>query len=120
MTDQAPEAQNQRQNELWHIDFHMAFEPESLTPYYISAQLSHRTPGRPEPTWHIDGIASFEGPPLTPPRKGSLIIPYLVYHMDEIKQFLHEEHVKDVFTGRERVVCDQAIDPTIPCTVPHV
>lgn len=116
MTEHAPEAQPQRQTEVWHIDFHMSYEPAALAPYYMRAEISRRLPGDPEPTWHMDGIASFDCPPLVPPLKGALLIPYLVYHLDEVKQFLHEEHVKDVFTGRERVICDAIMDQTSACT----
>lgn len=102
MEETAPEAPEVPHTEVWHVDFHMSFEPKAIAPNYLSAQVSRREPGTGEEPWHIEGIASFDCPPVVPPKLGADVIPYLLWHLEEIKQYLHEEHVRDVFTGVKR------------------
>lgn len=104
MTETAPEAPAQDVTEMWHVDFHMSTEPSALTPNYINCQVSRRVPGPDPRKWEIEGIASFDAPPLIIPRVGADLIPYLIYHLDEVKSWLIEEHVRRVFNGQEEKI----------------
>lgn len=107
MTETAPKAPPADVTELWHVDFHLSYEPSSLTPYYINCDVSKRIPHRDKGEWQIEGIASFDAPALVVPRAGADLIPYLIYHLDEIKSWLVEEHVRRVFNGQEEKIGDK-------------
>lgn len=107
MTENAPEALAPDQTEVWHVDFHLSWEPECLTPRYLRAEVSHRPAGPKPQEWAIEGIASFEAPTLVVPRVGAEVLPYLIYHLDEIKGWLIEEHVRRVFNGQEETISNK-------------
>lgn len=107
MVDRAPQAQEKEVTELWHVDFHMSYEPGALAPAYIRCEVSRREPGTGEPHWHMDGLASFEAPALVIPRAGAALIPYLVYHIDEFKRFLTTEHVVRSLSGTSEDISDK-------------
>lgn len=108
MTETAPQAPTVPQTEVWHIDFHLSYEPQALASHYVNCQMAYR-PQAPDPQpWIIDGIASFDAPSLIPPRDGADLIPYLIYHLDEVKAWLIEEHVRRVFNGQEEKIRPQA------------
>lgn len=93
MAENAPSALPPGQTEVWHVDFHMSLEPDSLSPNYLSCQVSRRVPESDPAEWHMDGIASFECPSAVIPRVGAPLIPYLIYHLREISDWLTTEHV---------------------------
>lgn len=104
MTDTAPQAQPKHVPELWHVDFHLSIDMEALSSDYIKCEVSHRTGGDDPQPWYINGIASFEAPPVILPRAGAELIPYLLYHLDSIKQWLTEEHVRRTFNGSTEII----------------
>lgn len=104
MTETAPQALPPDVSELWHVDFHMAIEPSALAPSYIKCEVSRRAPGPDPKRWHMEGIASFDAPPVIIPRVGAELIPYLIYHLDEVKQWLIEEHVRRTFNGQTETI----------------
>lgn len=106
MTKTAPEAPQENVTEVWHVDFHMSYEPGSLSPAYINVQVSRREPGAGEPAWHYDGIASFDAPSIVLPRAGAPLIPYLVYHLNTFREWLTTEHVLRELNGATEVISE--------------
>lgn len=101
MEQTAPSAPKPGQTEVWHVDFHMSYEPDSLAPNYLNCQVSRRVPNTDPAQWHMEGVASFDCPPVIVPRVGADLIPYMIYHLDEVKSWLIEEHVRRVFNGQQ-------------------
>lgn len=101
MTDHAPKAPVENATEMWSVDFTLSYDPDSLAPMWINCSASRREPGTLPGQWHHEGISSFQAPSLIPPKAGADLVPYLVYHLDEIKMWLTEEHVRRVFNGAE-------------------
>lgn len=114
MAENAPGALPAGQTEVWHVDFHMSLEPDSLSPNYMSCQVSRRPPGQDTPEWHYDGIASFEVPSLVIPRVGAELIPYLLYHLREISDWLTTEHVVRELGGAGILIGDKVGVPVQP------
>lgn len=104
MSENAPEAPRPGQTEVWHVDFHMSIEPDSLSPVYIRTEVSRRVPNTDPAEWHFDGIASFDAPAMVIPRAGAPLIPYLLYHLEEFKRWLTVEHVTGELNGTAQAI----------------
>lgn len=107
MAETAPKAPPSGQTEVWHVDFHMSVEQDSLSPNYLSCQVSRRVPDTDPAEWHYDGIASFECPSVVIPRVGAPLIPYLMYHLHEISDWLTQEHVVRELGGVNLTIGDK-------------
>lgn len=107
MSDTAHDAPPEVDHEMWSASFTLHFTPDALAPFWINCEVGYRTGGPHPQPWVLDGIASFDAPTLLPPREGSSLIPYLIYHIDEIKSWLTEEHVRRVFNGQEETIRKQ-------------
>lgn len=114
MIDEALKAPPAASGERWHLSFFISYHPDELHGKYINCQISHLPPGTHPREWKLDGIASFEGPDLTPPRRGAETIPYLLFHLDEIKAWLVEEHVRHTFNGSAQTISDEVGIPVGP------
>lgn len=94
MTETPQEAVPQSHNDVWHVDFHLQYKPDEVNAYFINCAVARRV-GDPEAKdWRHEGCASFDAPAVVPPREGQEVIPYLLFHLDEVKQWLMEEHVR--------------------------
>jgi len=85
--------------DVWHIDLSIQYDPDALQPYYTNCQVARGIMQANKRDWKFEGIASFDGVALVPPREGQDVIPYLLYHLDEIKGWLMEEHVRAAFNA---------------------
>jgi hypothetical protein len=101
MTKTAPQAPTAETDVLYHVDFHLSFEPNALQKYWGSCDVAKGIRQGDETVWEHDGIASFDVPPLAVPRVGQDIIPYFIYHLEQWRDWLTQEHVSRVFGGVE-------------------
>lgn len=101
MTTTAPTAQAEHPDDLWHIDFHLSYQPNALQPDYIRCEISRRTGDPEDKNWSHEGVTSFDAPHVTLPREGQDTIPYMLYHLDQIKAWLMEEHVRAIWNDTQ-------------------
>lgn len=113
MTETAPEAPTPVPQDVWHLDFFLCFDPNALQPCYVNVDIARKYKVGEESTWERAGTASFDGPAVIPPRADQDFIPYMLYHLDELKSWLMEEHVRNVWNDGENKIPETIALPII-------
>ena len=88
MTETPPEAVPQSPDDIWHVDFHMSHSPSYNKPDYVNCQIARGKHPHAQHDFKLEGFASFDGPTIVPPRVDQELIPYLLYHLDMVKEWL--------------------------------
>lgn len=104
MTETPQDAVPEQPEDIWHVDFHMSRRPDALSPDYINCQIARGKHPHEDNTFKLEGMASFEAPSIVPPRVGQDLVPYFLYHLDQIKQWLMEEHVKMTWNDERKPI----------------
>jgi hypothetical protein len=99
MTETAHIAPPPSRQDPFQISFTIARAPHTLTGDYVDCHVARGYDVDGETKWEIDGIGSFEGADLAPPVAGQELIPYLVHHVLQIRDWLMEEHAARFLTG---------------------
>ena len=99
MTETARIAPTPSRTDPFQISFTIVRDPDTLTGDYVDCHVARGYEADGETKWEIDGISSFEAIDLAPPVAGQELIPYLVHHILEARDWLMEEHAKRFLTG---------------------
>jgi hypothetical protein len=101
-------------DDSFQFSFTIVHNRAHLTGDYVDIHVARGYETDDGTKWEIDGISSFEAIDLVPPVAGQDLIPYLVHHILEARDWLMEEHAKRFIMGTVEKISASVGVPQLP------
>lgn len=104
MTETQPLVVATKRDDHWIVSYCVHIDPGDAVPVYTHAVISKCDESGETPHWTDVSEQTFHGISAMPPTAGHQVIPYLVYHLDQVRAWLVAAHEAEVLTDQVRYI----------------